>query len=157
MSNWFLSKVKFQRPDTDGVKTVFEQYLLDAVSYTEAEVRTTEICDGEDFMVDNIKKVKFEEVFHKILGTDGEIIDLSNIIIEEPNKWFKAKVACFEYDEKKGKEKKVMFNMLVYANTFIEAHTNLVKLIGTMNVYDVIGLEETQIIGVFPYNTVEQD
>ena len=50
-----------------------------------------------------------------------------------------------------------MFNMLVYANTFIEAHTNLVKLMGTMNVYDVIGLEETQIIGVFPYNTVEQN
>ena len=157
MNNWFLSKVKFQRPDVDGVKTTFEQYLIDAVSYTEAEVRVNEICNGQTFDIDNIKKVKFEEVFHKITATNGENLDLSNTIIDFPDRWFKAKVAYFEYVEKTGKEKKVVYNMLVYANSFINAHTQLVKLLGTLNDYDIIGLEETQIIGVFPYNTVEQD
>ena len=42
-ANWFEGKVKYMRVDEDGRKRkVMEMYLVDAMSYTEAEARIIE-------------------------------------------------------------------------------------------------------------------
>ena len=60
MQTWFEVKVKYVKVDQDGrERKVSEVYLIDAVSFTDAEARTIEqmqqIIRGE-FHIDNIKK-----------------------------------------------------------------------------------------------------
>ena len=147
---WYQSKVKFQRTDVEGVKTVVEQYLINAESYTEAEVRVNEICGGETFLLDTLKKVKLSEVFHTIKDGFGSVFKYGGEIIEESEAWWKAKVVFMEYNEKTGKDKKVVHDMLVFAESFINAHDKLNSYLKNSDC-EIIGLEETQIIGVFPY------
>ena len=153
---WYQSKVKFQRTDVEGVKTVVEQYLIDAESYTEAEVRVNEICGGENFLLDTLKKVKLSEVFHTIKDGFGAVFKYGGEIIEESEAWWKAKVAFMEYNEKTGKDKKVVHDMLVFAESFIEAYDQLNSYLKNSDC-EVIGLEETQIIGVFPYTPQDEE
>ena len=71
-----------------------DTYLLDAVSYTEAETRITEemkAYTNEDFRIMNIKLANFAEVHP----------------FENSDRWFKAKVSLVALDEESGKEKKL--------------------------------------------------
>ena len=44
MATWYLGKIRYQREDEAGsLKTINEAYLVDAVSYTEAEARMFEV------------------------------------------------------------------------------------------------------------------
>jgi len=63
MKQWFLCKVKYQKEDENGrLKSVTEPYLVDAVSFTEAETRMYEEM-GErvrgEFMITGISKSKY--------------------------------------------------------------------------------------------------
>ena len=96
MSEWFECKVKYEKTLENGlVKKVTEPYLVDALSFTEAERRfieeITPFMSGE-FQVTDIKRAKYAELFE----TTEDAAD----------KWFKAKVAFITLDEKSGAEKK---------------------------------------------------
>ena len=66
MNTWFQVKVSYQLQDDDGaVKKVTEPYLVDAVSYTEAESRTHEKIGEElpgEFTITEIRKTNFSEI-----------------------------------------------------------------------------------------------
>ncbi|HLU85676.1 MAG TPA: DUF4494 family protein, partial [Vicingaceae bacterium] len=65
---WYECKVKYRKLDENGVqKVVSEPYLVDALSFTEAETRiNTEMKSlvSEEFKVVNIKVANFSEIHH---------------------------------------------------------------------------------------------
>lgn len=144
MNEWFECKVKYEKTMENGmVKKVTEPYLVDALSFTEAERRFLEEIEpfmSGEFQVSDIKRAKYAELFE----TDDE----------EADKWFKAKVAFITLDEKTGVEKKSAQNMLIQASDLRDAVKRLDKgMEGTMADYEIASVMETPIMDVFHYKT----
>lgn len=141
MNNWFESKVTFEKTMENGMqKKVTESYILDALSWTEAEARTIEelkpFISGE-FTIADIKRAKLSEIFFYEYG----------------DRFFKAKVLFITLDEKSGTEKKTATSMLVQANDIDQAHEVLKKgMEGTMADWECASMTETKIMDVFPYS-----
>ena len=101
MQTWYECKVKYMKLDQNGLEqNVNDNYLIDAVSFTDAETRIFEIMKEitrGDFQVVNIRKSNITEVVSK---NDGEW-------------WYKAKINLVTIDEEKGKERKITNYILV--------------------------------------------
>ncbi len=141
MNTWFECKVKYETIDeqTGKEKKVNLPYLIDAVSYTEAESRIhaemEQYVRGE-FSVSSIKKANYTDLF----------------FFEDGDKWYKCKVMFVTLDEKAGKEKKVANQMLVLASDLKEAYERINKSMEGMTVdYDIVAIIESNIADVFPY------
>lgn len=141
MHNWFQCKIKYERNGEDGaIIKVNEAYLVDALSFTEAEERINEemkpFISGE-FLVADIKRARIAELFDN----------------ENGDKWYRCKVNFITLDEEKGVEKRVASTMFSQANTLKEALEVLEKgMKGTLADYEVASIVETNIIDVFKYN-----
>lgn len=140
MHNWFETKISYEKEIEGGMmKKVTEPYLVDALSFTEAEARIikemTPFMSGE-FTVANIKRANYTEIFEDEAG----------------DRWYKAKVIFISIDEKSGAEKKTASNMLVQALTIHQAIENLDKgMKGTMADYEIASMTETMLMDIFPY------
>lgn len=138
MANWFECKVRYDKAQENGaVKKVTEPYLVDALSFTEAEARIIEeqtpYISGE-FSVAAVKRTKIAEIFYD----------------ENGDRWYLAKVAFITIDEKTAVEKKSVTQMLVQASSFREALDNLVKgMEGTMADYEIQSINETPLMDVY--------
>lgn len=141
MQTWFECKVKYVKVDQDGrERKVSESYLVDAVSFTDAETRIVEqmqqIVRGGEFHVDNIKKSNIIEIFPH---DNGEY-------------WFKAKISIVTIDEKAGKEKKVNNYFLVAADDFKQALQRMEEGLSYILVpYHITAMNLSTIVDVFPY------
>ena len=140
--DWFECKVRYDKTlETGLLKKVTESYLVDALSFTEAEERFLQeiepMMSGE-YSVSDIKRAKISELFESIDTTD--------------DKWYKAKVAYIAYDEKKGVEKRTNQIMLIQAKDLRVAVQNLDKgMQGTMGDWDIISIAETPIMDIFTF------
>lgn len=138
MAQWFECKIKIDKTTADGlIKTTTENYLVDALSFTEAEARITEemrpYISGE-FKVDSVKRVRVSEMFFDETG----------------DRWYKAKVNFVTLDEKKGVEKRTASYMYVQASEFSKALQNLMEgMKGTMSDFEVAAINETNLLDVF--------
>lgn len=141
MYNWFECKVSYEKMLENGMqKKVTEPYLVDALSFTEAEARIIEeikpYISGE-FTIADIKRAKLSELF---FNDDGD-------------RFFKAKVMFITLDEKSGTEKKTAAQMLAQASDIKEALKVVEKgMEGTLADYVIASLTETNIMDVFPYS-----
>ena len=139
MANWFECKVKYVRMLETGMqKAVNEPYLVDALSFTEAESRITEemapFISGE-FTVSAVKREKLSEVFYDETG----------------DKWYKVKYNIITVDEKTAVEKKTSVTTLVQAANFQAALDNFMESMkGTMADFEIASITETAIMDVFP-------
>jgi hypothetical protein len=139
---WFECKIRYEKVMEDGLqKKVNENYVVDALSFSEAETRITEemsaYISGE-FEVADIKKAAYKEVFF----TDDNIAD----------KWYKAKLQFITIDEKTEKEKRSNINYLVQAGSMNGAMKNIDEVMGgTMIDYVVASVAETTLMDVFEY------
>lgn len=137
MSNWFECKVRFDKMQENGtVKRVNEPYLVDALSFTEAEARIIEeltpFISGE-FSVSTVKRTKITEIFWD----------------ETSDRWYMVKVAYLIIDEK-GNEKKSSTFILVQASDFRGAFENFVKNMETgMADYEIQSITETPLMDVY--------
>jgi len=127
-------------------KKVTEPYLVDALSFTEAEKRIIEemsyFISGE-FTVSDIKRANYSELFF----SDEESAD----------RWFKCKVIFITLDERTGAERRTSTNMLVQAANLRDAVKKLDEgMKGTMADYQIGSVAETAIMDVYPYG-VEQE
>ena len=139
MATWYLGKIRFQREDDAGsLKTITEQYLVDSVSYTEAEARMFEVVASNtpDFQLVSLTKMRLSEIFFE--ENDSEI-------------WFKCKVMYTSFDERTAKEKKTPHMMLINADNPKDAYEALVKNLGNLNDYEITDVNLTQILEVCPY------
>lgn len=145
MQTWFEVKVKYVKVDQDGrEKKVGESYLVDAVSFTDAEARIIQqmqqVIRGE-FHIDNIKKSNIIEI---LPSESGEF-------------WYKARIAIVTIDEKAGKEKKVNNYFLVAADDFKEALQRLEEGLSYILVpYHTTSMALSTIVDVFPYFSDDQ-
>lgn len=142
MNEWFECKIKYEKTMDNGlVKKVNEPYLVDALSFTEAEKRIIEeispYMTGE-FQVADIKRARYAEFFE----TPEDSAD----------RWFRAKLVFITLDEKSGKERKSSQNMLVQAADIRKAIERLdegMKM--SMMDYTIASITETNIMDVFRY------
>ncbi|MBG6111046.1 hypothetical protein IWX84_001930 [Flavobacterium sp. CG_9.10] len=142
---WYECKVKYRKTDeTGGQKITTEPYLVDAMSYTEAESRITEEMSAyisEEFKITNIKMANYAEIHP----------------FENADRWFKSKVSLLAYDEESGKERKTSMYLLVQANDVKEAFDNTTGVMkGTMGDYTIPAIMESPIMDVFPYFSGEE-
>lgn len=146
MAQWFECKVRYDKTMEDGLlKKVTETYLVDALTFTEAEKRFLEEISpylSGDYEVAGIKKAKLAELFESNDGND--------------DRWYRAKVAYITLDEKSGAEKRSSQTMLVQAQSLKTAVQNLENgLRDTMGDYEFTSIAETTILDIFHYETKE--
>ena len=143
---WFECKVRYEKTMEDGtIKKVTEVYVVDALSFSEAEKRITDemssYVSGE-LEICNLKIAPYKEIF--FADSDFDLAD----------EWYKAKLAFITIDEKTDKEKKTSVNYLVNAGSFNLALKNINEIMeGTMIDYQTCNLTETNIMDVFEYKT----
>lgn len=143
---WYECKVKYRKThETGESKITTESYLLDAVSYTEAETRITEemaAYTSEEFKITNIKVANLAEVHP----------------FENSDRWFKSKVSLVSYDDESGKERKSNIYLLVQANDVKEAYENTEQALQeTMGDFTIPAITESPILDVFPYFSGEEE
>lgn len=143
MHTWFEGKIRYEKTAENGMnKKVTEPYLVDALSFTEAEARLIEemtpFIQGE-YTVSDIKRANYREVF----PSDAE----------EADRWFKCKLMFITLDEKSGAEKKTATHYLVQASNFREAVKRLDECMkGTIVDYEIASITETAIMDVYSYD-----
>ena len=139
---WFECKVRYEKSGEDGTpRKVTETYVVDALSFSEAESRImgemSRWVSGELEIAD-LKIAQYKEIFF----ADSDMSD----------KWYKAKLAFITIDEKTDKEKKTSVYYLVNAGNINSALKNVDEIMsGTIIDYQTCNLTETQIIDVFEY------
>ncbi|NDV84337.1 DUF4494 domain-containing protein [Bacteroides sp. 51] len=146
MHTWFECKIRYEKMMENGMnKKVTEPYLVDALSFTEAEKRIIEeitpYITGE-FTVSDIKRANYSELFF----SDEESSD----------RWFRCKLIFITLDEKSGAEKRTATNVLVQAEDLRDAVKKLDEgMKGTMADYQIGSVAETPIMDVFRYGEVD--
>lgn len=138
MTQWIKTSVRFDKMLENGtVKKVTEPYLVDALSFTEAEARiieeVTPFISGE-FSVSAVKKSKIAEIFWNETG----------------DRWYQVKVAFITIDEKTAAEKRTVSVIMVQAHDFDNALANFKDgMKGTMADFEIISIAETSIMDVY--------
>jgi hypothetical protein len=142
LHTWFECKIRYEKVMENGMnKRVTESYLVDALSFTEAEARIMEeitpFISGE-FTVADIKRADYNELFF----SDKD----------ETDYWFKCKLFFITFDEKSGVEKKTATQILVQAADLHEAVKKLDEgMKGSMADYQIASVTATAIMDVFLY------
>ena len=141
-ANWFECKIRYEKVMEDGLqKKVNENYVVDALSFSEAEKRIIEEMSSYisgQFDVADIKKAAYGEIFF----SDDDLAD----------KWYKAKLQFIAIDEKTEKEKRSTVTYLVQAGSFNAAVKNIEEVMsGTMIDYVIASIAETTLMDVFEY------
>ena len=142
MALWFECKVKFDKIQENGsVKKVSDSYLVDALSFTEAEARIIEMITpymSGEFTISAVKKTKISEIFWDETG----------------DRFYLDKVMFITIDEKTAVEKKSASLILVQAADFAAALQNFLKgMKGSAADYEIASITETPLMDVFPINT----
>lgn len=145
MNSWFECKVSYEKmQETGSPKKITESYLVDAMSFTEAEERITKeitpfVTMGE-FTVANIKRAKIAELFLD----PAELAD----------RFYRCKVLFVTLDEKSGMEKKSPATMLVNAASLEDAVKRLSEEMNkTLATYEIASVTDTPIMDIFPYES----
>lgn len=139
MALWFECKVKFDKVQENGsVKKVNEPYLVDALSFTEAESRIIEEMKpfiSGDFTISAVKKTKISEIFFNETG----------------DRYYMVKVNFITLDEKSGVEKKSANFILVEASDFADACDKFTEgMKGSAADYEIASISETMLMDVYP-------
>lgn len=146
-ANWFETKIRYEKMMDDGKqKIVTELYVVDALSFTEAEASIIEemssYISGE-FKVTGISQSTYGEIFFSDIDTD--------------DRFFKVKLQFITIDEKTEKEKRSNVIYLVQAHTLQQAIKNIEEVMSsTMIDYAIVAVQETQIMDVFEHNAAKK-
>lgn len=141
-STWFECKVRYEKTQEDGSeKLVNELYVVDALSFTEAEASIIDnmaVYVSGELKIANIKPTNYNEIFFSDIDDD----DL----------WFKARLAFITIDEKSNNEKRSYVNYLIQAKCIERAKRYVDEVMGkTMIDYELKSLSETKILDVFEH------
>lgn len=147
VSKYYEVKIQYQQMQEDGrEKKVSEQYVVEALSFTEAENRIIEemtpYTSGE-----------FDVVSEKIAA-------YSEIILSDKSddyKWFISKVGFITLDERTAKEKKQTFRYLVQAATSEIALDYTKEMLSHgMSDYSIDSVQDTPTLDVFLYEAKKE-
>ena len=181
---WFECKIRYEKMQEDGIqKKVTEQYVVNALSFTEAEAlimqEMSQYISGE-YEVTDIKKAPYKEIFFMSTGAKvfhNEVEEMTRNLqkgdmekaeevfhrpLEEQTntdtRWYKAKLQFITIDEKTEKEKRQNVTYLVEATSLHNALDNIDTVMkGTMIDYVQANVGETQIVDVFEFVPKKDD
>ena len=142
MNSYFEVGVRYDKTMEDGViRKVTENYLLDAISFTEAEKRATEemkaYISGE-----------FRVVTEKITNI-AEVVTTDDVLAD---KFYKVKFSIITFDEKTGKEKRQTQLIVVKASSNDDARDRYKQYYKDTPVDLVLeAVSETKYIDYIPY------
>lgn len=141
MNSWYTVKVKYVRQLEDGrLKRVTEPYLVDAISFTDAEARIYEEIGAHvkgEFLIMGISKTEVADIFY----------------YEDSDDWYKCKLKYLTVDADSGKEKKTTCNFLVTAQNAKQAFERIKESLSDMTVtFEVPSVVLSPIVEVLPYN-----
>ena len=141
-STWFETKIRYEKMMEDGSqKMITEQYVVDALSFTEAEnaiIEEMSVYITGDFKVRDIKMAGYGEVFFSDADTD--------------DKWYKTKLQFITIDEKTEREKHTQVYYLVQASSFDNCKDTIRTIMdGTMIDYQIASVSETKVIDVIEH------
>lgn len=141
-STWFECKVRYEKSQEDGSeKLVNELYVVDALSFTEAEASIIDnmaVYVSGELKIANINPTNYNEIFF----TD----------IDDDDLWFKARLAFITIDEKSNNEKRSYVNYLIQAKCIERAKRYVDEIMGkTIIDYELKSLSETKILDVFEH------
>ena len=140
MAQYFETEVSYQKEDETGaLKPVKDLYLVDALSYTEAEARIT-------------KEVENTRGGFKLKITKKNITEVFENQLREDTYWL-AKVDYISFDERSLKEKKTTHKMLVQGDQLASAFVALKNKLGSLNDYEITCFSKTAILEVFHYKS----
>ena len=147
-ADWFGTKIRYEKTQEDGsMKKVTEQYVVDALSFTEAEAAITEEMKSYisgDYRITDIKMAAYHEIFFSDMDKD--------------DKWYKAKLQFITIDEKTEKEKRSSVFYLVQAGSLTKAVGYIDEMMGkTMIDYVISSVAETQIMDVYEHDAKPED
>lgn len=139
MSDWFTVKVKYLKQlDNGSITSKSEAYMLNALSFTEAEARLQGILEEyiPEYNLLTVAKTNIQDV-----------------IIDEAQEFFyKVKVSYISADPDSGKEKKINENYLIQADGLKESYEKMeVRLQGSIVDWEIPSITKTNIVDVFPY------
>ena len=140
MAKWIETKVRYEKTLVNGMqKIVNEPYLVDALSFSEAEARITEeitpYMQG-DFSVSAVKRTNISEIF---FNEDTSA-----------DKYYKIKAAFISINERTLAEKRSNTNYLVQSKDLVDALNRFqAGMKGTMADYEIVSVLETAIMDVF--------
>lgn len=138
-NTWFNCKISFLKQLENGsISKKTESYLLNAMSFTEAEARLTAILEEYivEFQLMACSKVKVNAV----------------VIDEAKEKYFKTKVAYVSFDEESGKEKRINEIFIVQADSLTDAYDKTKeRLAGSIVDWEIPAITEYNIMDIFPY------
>lgn len=144
-SMWFECKIRYDRLTDEGLsKKVTEQYVVDALSYTEAEkniIRFAAEIIPEVIEIRAIKEAAYNEIFFSE---------------DDAEKWYRTKISFISIDERTGKERRTNVLYLVQANDISNAISNVKEIMSkSMSDYTIQSMALTQILDVFEHNEEE--
>ena len=140
MNKWYLCKVAYERQaDEMGMKKVTESYLVDALSFTEAEERVikevTPFVSVGELEVVGIRPMRLAEL----------------LLDEASGKYYRAKVDLTTIDSA-GQERKVGTAMVVQADSLLEGTKSLLAHLDSgLSAYELISIGELDILDVYQY------
>lgn len=144
-SMWFECKIRYDKLTDEGLsKKVTEQYVVDALSYTEAEkniIRFAAEIIPEVIEIRAIKEAAYNEIFFSE---------------DDAEKWYRTKISFISIDERTGKERRTNVLYLVQANDISNAISNVKEIMSkSMSDYTIQSMALTQILDVFEHNEEE--
>lgn len=142
---WFLATVKYTKENEKGLpQNIAEQYLVDAVSFTECESIIYEELEEKiraDFQITALAKQNITDVFD----------------YEDSEDWFKCKMTYLDLDALSGKMKVITTFHLIMANDAKQAYERMFESMSNMQVtFQVPDVTKTKIVEVFPYEREEK-
>ena len=137
---WFETIVRYDKTMESGeVKKVNEVYVVDAITFGEAEESIAEEMKpyiSGDFDIKNINPAPYSEIFFSDRDSD--------------DKYYRVKLDFITVDERTQKEKKSKVAYLVQAGSLEQARKNTEEVMnGTMIDYEFVSVTETKIFDVF--------
>lgn len=140
-ANWFICRIRYDKTMENGMqKKVTESYIIDALSFANAETRITEVMStyiNGEFEVAEIDRAIFNEIFINENGKDDK-------------KWYKTKIQFITCEDKAGRVRRANVYYLVEGDSLESARKNIDDVLGkTMFDYSIVSVSETPIIDVY--------
>lgn len=139
MKNWFECKIRYEKTMENGTqKRVTESYLVDALSFTEAEARITEELSPYmhgGFTVNAVRKM-----------------NIDNVVAASGGTWYDCRVMFVDPDGETGAGKKMKTGIYVQGSCLENALKSLFEALkGVMADYEIVSISETPVMDVFVY------
>ena len=137
----FECGIRYDKTMDDGIRRrITELYIVDALSFTEAEKRISK--EIEQYIS------AFEVVSEKITNYTELVRNAG-----DGGKWYKVKNNLVSLDEKTGKKKKMPVYLLIEAKDTDDARATLENFMkGTISDWQCESIQETKILDVFTFD-----